>query len=68
VLAELAGRVYSVELIDELAERAGQLLKRQGYTNIEVRVANGYFGYPRARPIRQGDGHGGAGSDPSSPD
>jgi protein-L-isoaspartate O-methyltransferase len=41
VLAELAGRVYSVEMIDELAQRAAQRLKRQGYTNVEVRVANG---------------------------
>ena len=51
VLAELAGRVYSVELIDELAQRAGQLLKRQGYTNIEVRVANGNFGSPEHAPF-----------------
>ena len=41
VLAELAGRVYSVEIIDELAQRAIQRLKRQGYTNVEVRVGNG---------------------------
>ncbi len=33
VLAELAGTVYSVEIIDELAQRAIQRLKRQGYTN-----------------------------------
>ena len=46
VLAELAGRVYSVEIIDELAQRAVQRLKRQGYTNIEVRVGNGYSGWP----------------------
>ena len=38
VLAELAARVYSVEIIDELAQRAVQRLKRQGYTNVEVRV------------------------------
>jgi protein-L-isoaspartate(D-aspartate) O-methyltransferase len=35
VLAELAGRVYSVEIIDELAQRAVPRLKRVGYTNIE---------------------------------
>ena len=50
VLAELAGRVYSVELIDELAQRAGQLLKRQGYTNIEVR-AERLFRLARARSV-----------------
>ncbi len=51
VLAELAGRVYSVEIIDELAQRAVQLLKRQGYANVEVRVANGYLGWPEYAPF-----------------
>jgi protein-L-isoaspartate(D-aspartate) O-methyltransferase len=51
VLAELAGRVYSVEMIDELAQRAAQRLKRQGYTNVEVRVANGYLGWPEHAPF-----------------
>jgi protein-L-isoaspartate(D-aspartate) O-methyltransferase len=51
VLAELAGRVYSLEIIDELAQRAAQRLKRQGYTNVEVRVANGYFGWPEHAPF-----------------
>ena len=47
---ELAGRVYSVEIIDELAQRAMQRLKRQGYT-IEVRVGNGYSGWPEHVPF-----------------
>ena len=47
----LAGRVYSVEMIDELAQRAAQWLKRQGYTNVEVRVANGYLGWPEHAPF-----------------
>ncbi len=51
VLAELASRVYSVEIIEELAQRAAQLLKRQGYTNVEVRVANGYLGWPEHAPF-----------------
>ena len=51
VLAELAGKVYSVEIIDELAQRAVQRLKRQGYTNIEVRVGNGYSGWPEHAPF-----------------
>ena len=68
VLAELAGRVYSVEIIDELAQRAVQRLKRQGYTNVEVRVGERLFRLARARPVRQGDRHSGARSDPTSPD
>jgi len=51
VLAELADRVYSVEIIEELAQRAAQRLKRQGYSNIEVRVGNGYSGWPEHAPF-----------------
>jgi len=51
VLAELAGKVYTVEVIDELAQRAEQRLKREGYTNVEVRVGNGYFGWPEHAPF-----------------
>ena len=51
VLAELAGRVYTVEIIDELAQRAVQRLKQEGYTSVEVRVGNGYFGWPEHAPF-----------------
>jgi protein-L-isoaspartate(D-aspartate) O-methyltransferase len=51
VLAELAGTVYTVELIDELAQRAVQRLKREGYANVEVHVGNGYFGWPQHAPF-----------------
>src|ERR1700720_3623567 len=51
VLAELAARVYSVEIIDELAQRAMQRLKQQGYTNVVVRVENGYSGWPQHAPF-----------------
>jgi protein-L-isoaspartate(D-aspartate) O-methyltransferase len=51
VLAELANRIYSVEIIDELAQRAVQRLKREGYTNVEVRVGNGSFGWPEQAPF-----------------
>ena len=51
VLAELAGRVYTVEIIDELAQRAVQRLKQEGCTSVEVRVGNGYFGWPEHAPF-----------------
>jgi protein-L-isoaspartate(D-aspartate) O-methyltransferase len=51
VLAELAGKVYSIEIIDELAQRAEQRLKREGYTNVEVHIGNGYFGRPEHAPF-----------------
>jgi protein-L-isoaspartate(D-aspartate) O-methyltransferase len=51
VLAELAGRVYTVEIIDELAQRAVERFKQEGYTNVEVRVGHGYFGWPEHAPF-----------------
>ena len=44
VLAELVTRVYSVEIIDELAQRVKQRLKQQGYTNVDPRpVVTGHL-------------------------
>jgi len=51
VLAELASKIYTVEIIDELAQPAVQRLKQEGYTNVEVRVGNGYFGWPEHAPF-----------------
>jgi protein-L-isoaspartate(D-aspartate) O-methyltransferase len=51
VLAELVSRVYSVEIIDELAQRAIRRLKQQGYTKVEVRIGNGYAGWPEHAPF-----------------
>src|SRR5215471_8949912 len=51
VLAELAGRVYSVEIIEELAGQAKGRLGRQGYTNIEFKLGNGYYGWPEHAPF-----------------
>ena len=50
VLAELAQKVYSVEILEELAEQAKQRLRRQKYTNIEFKIGNGYYGWPEHAP------------------
>ena len=50
VLAELARRVYTVDIIEELAQGAERRLKRLGYENVEVRIANGYYGWPEHAP------------------
>jgi len=50
VLAELAHKVYSVEIIEALAQQAVKRLSRAGYTNVEVRVANGSHGLPEHAP------------------
>ena len=51
ILAELAQSVYSIEIIEELALEARQRLARQGYTNIEVRIADGRGGWPEHSPF-----------------
>ena len=50
VLAGLAGRVYTVELIVPLAEQARARLSRLGYKNIEIETGNGYFGWAAHAP------------------
>lgn len=50
ILGELVERVYSVDIIEELASGAERRLKRLGYANVEVRVANGYYGWPEHGP------------------
>jgi len=51
ILAQLARRVYSVELIEELAQQARQRLRRQGCTNIQLKIANGRRGWPEHAPF-----------------
>jgi protein-L-isoaspartate(D-aspartate) O-methyltransferase len=51
ILAELAQSVYSIEIIEELGLEARQRLARQGYTNIEVRIADGRGGWPELAPF-----------------
>ena len=51
VLAELALRVYSVELIEELADDARHRLARQGCRNVEIRCGDGRAGWPEHAPF-----------------
>ncbi|HEX9685659.1 MAG TPA: protein-L-isoaspartate(D-aspartate) O-methyltransferase [Burkholderiales bacterium] len=50
ILAELTKRVYTVDIIEELARGAERRLKRLGYENVVVTVANGYYGWPEHAP------------------
>ncbi len=50
VLSELVDRVYSVEVIEPLAERAARILKELGYDNVFTRAGDGYFGWPENAP------------------
>jgi len=51
ILAELARQVYSIEMIEELGQQAKVRLHRQGYTNIELKIANGYHGWSEHAPF-----------------
>jgi len=51
VLAELAERIYSIEVVPELAHQAAERLARLGYANVEVRVGDGCAGWPEHAPF-----------------
>jgi protein-L-isoaspartate(D-aspartate) O-methyltransferase len=51
VLAELTAKVYTIEIIEDLANHAAATLQRLGYTNVCVRAGDGYLGWPEAAPF-----------------
>ena len=51
ILGELAREVYSIEIVEPLAERAAADLKRLGYGNVHVRAGDGYKGWPEEAPF-----------------
>jgi protein-L-isoaspartate(D-aspartate) O-methyltransferase len=51
ILAELAGRVWSVEIIEEFASHAEALLRDLGFSNIGIRVGDGARGWPEHAPF-----------------
>lgn len=51
VLAELVAKVYTIEIVEDLARQAAADLRRLGYTNVCVRTGDGYQGWPEAGPF-----------------
>jgi protein-L-isoaspartate(D-aspartate) O-methyltransferase len=51
MLARCASKVYSIEIVKPLGERARSLLASLGYGNVEVRIGDGYKGWPEAAPF-----------------
>lgn len=51
VLAEVAGEVYSIEIVEPLGKRAAKDLKDAGYDRIHLRIGDGYLGWPEAAPF-----------------
>jgi protein-L-isoaspartate(D-aspartate) O-methyltransferase len=50
ILCALAKKVYSVEIIEELAQQARRRLASQGCANVELRLANGFHGWAEHAP------------------
>jgi protein-L-isoaspartate(D-aspartate) O-methyltransferase len=51
LLAEMVRQVYSIELIESLGTAAAARLAEMGYRNIEVRIGDGYAGWPEKAPF-----------------
>ena len=51
VLAHIASKVYSIEIVPGLAEEARERLSRLSLENVEVRTGDGYRGWPEAGPF-----------------
>ena len=51
ILAEMAGKVYSMEIVEPLAERAANLLNELGYANVQVKLGDGNEGWIEHAPF-----------------
>jgi protein-L-isoaspartate(D-aspartate) O-methyltransferase len=51
VLAEIAQQVYTIEIIPELGRSAAERLLSMNYSNVQVRVGDGYLGWPEHAPF-----------------
>jgi protein-L-isoaspartate(D-aspartate) O-methyltransferase len=51
VLSRLCEKVYTIEIVRELGVQARARLARLGYGNVEVRIGDGYYGWPEAAPF-----------------
>ena len=50
VLSQLVNRLYTVEIVPELAKNAAKLLNTLGMKNVEVRQGDGSMGWPEHAP------------------
>jgi protein-L-isoaspartate(D-aspartate) O-methyltransferase len=51
VLSELAGTVYTIEIVELLGREATERLNRLGYRNVVTRVGDGFQGWPGEAPF-----------------
>lgn len=51
VLARLASEVFTIEIVEALAKEADDRLTELGYENVNVRIGDGWFGWPEEQPF-----------------
>ena len=51
ILAEVVTQVYSIEIIPSLGRAAAERLRILGYRNVEVKIGDGYAGWPEKAPF-----------------
>jgi protein-L-isoaspartate(D-aspartate) O-methyltransferase len=51
VLSRLCEKVYTLEIVEPLGREARDRLARTHYDNVEVRIGDGYYGWPEAAPF-----------------
>ncbi len=51
VCAEIAKEVWTIEIVEPLAESAARLLTELGYANVHVKAGDGYYGWPQEGPF-----------------
>lgn len=50
VLAEIVDEVYTIEILEDLGRRARETLRRLGYSQVEVKIGDGYLGWEEHAP------------------
>lgn len=51
ILCEIADSVYTIEIVESLGLKADEILRRMGYKNFELKIGDGYKGWPEHAPF-----------------
>lgn len=51
ILSQLAGQVYSIEIVEPLGQRAARVMRQLRYDNVRAKIGDGYQGWPEHAPF-----------------
>jgi protein-L-isoaspartate(D-aspartate) O-methyltransferase len=51
ILAEICGKVFTIERIEQLAKKSAVIFQQLGYSNLHTKVGDGYAGWPEEAPF-----------------